>query len=241
MTASTAADAGPRPSVGHVLQPDRQVPPGRRRAAGLQRRSSPFRGRTSGLPRTTPLAIIDVSGRRWVWAPVGRRPLGAQPARCRPRDRSPCAAGRKRSGDRAGPDASASRSFATSCGPSREACRSVSRSSASSTASISTIRWKRPRAEASSNSTRLDLEAIYSVASPTSQRVGRGSSSGSNCSMPMGPGRPNTAVGVSRKTAYGEGPAVGAFGPAARPSAISSGHVSLVTKTSTTRRSSSAS
>src|SRR5262245_1578395 len=29
------------------------------------------RGRTSGLPRTTPVAIIAVSGRRWVWAPWG--------------------------------------------------------------------------------------------------------------------------------------------------------------------------
>jgi deazaflavin-dependent oxidoreductase (nitroreductase family) len=29
------------------------------------------RGRTSGLPRTTPVAIITVSGRRWVWAPWG--------------------------------------------------------------------------------------------------------------------------------------------------------------------------
>jgi deazaflavin-dependent oxidoreductase (nitroreductase family) len=29
------------------------------------------RGRTSGLPRTTPLAIIAVSGRRWIWAPWG--------------------------------------------------------------------------------------------------------------------------------------------------------------------------
>jgi deazaflavin-dependent oxidoreductase (nitroreductase family) len=28
-------------------------------------------GRTSGLPRTTPLAIIAVSGRRWVWSPWG--------------------------------------------------------------------------------------------------------------------------------------------------------------------------
>ena len=28
-------------------------------------------GRTSGLPRTTPVAIIEVSGRRWVWAPWG--------------------------------------------------------------------------------------------------------------------------------------------------------------------------
>jgi deazaflavin-dependent oxidoreductase (nitroreductase family) len=30
-----------------------------------------IRGRKSGLPRTTPLAIIAVSGRRWVWAPWG--------------------------------------------------------------------------------------------------------------------------------------------------------------------------
>jgi deazaflavin-dependent oxidoreductase (nitroreductase family) len=29
------------------------------------------RGRTSGLPRTTPVAIIAVSGRRWIWAPWG--------------------------------------------------------------------------------------------------------------------------------------------------------------------------
>jgi len=30
-----------------------------------------IRGRTSGQPRTTPVAIIDVSGRRWVWSPWG--------------------------------------------------------------------------------------------------------------------------------------------------------------------------
>ena len=30
-----------------------------------------IRGRKSGLPRTTPLAIIEVSGRRWIWAPGG--------------------------------------------------------------------------------------------------------------------------------------------------------------------------
>jgi deazaflavin-dependent oxidoreductase (nitroreductase family) len=28
-------------------------------------------GRTSGVPRTTPVAIISVSGRRWIWAPWG--------------------------------------------------------------------------------------------------------------------------------------------------------------------------
>jgi deazaflavin-dependent oxidoreductase (nitroreductase family) len=30
-----------------------------------------IRGRTSGLPRTTPVAIIAVGGKRWVWAPWG--------------------------------------------------------------------------------------------------------------------------------------------------------------------------
>jgi deazaflavin-dependent oxidoreductase (nitroreductase family) len=30
-----------------------------------------IRGRTSGLPRTTPVAIIAVASRRWVWAPWG--------------------------------------------------------------------------------------------------------------------------------------------------------------------------
>ena len=30
-----------------------------------------IRGRKTGLPRTTALAIIEVSGRRWVWSPWG--------------------------------------------------------------------------------------------------------------------------------------------------------------------------
>ena len=29
------------------------------------------RGRKSGVPRTTPLAIIEIDGRRWVWSPWG--------------------------------------------------------------------------------------------------------------------------------------------------------------------------
>src|SRR5262245_4766337 len=37
----------------------------------LQNRLVTIRGRTSGAPRTTPLAIIEVSGRRWVWSPWG--------------------------------------------------------------------------------------------------------------------------------------------------------------------------
>lgn len=30
-----------------------------------------IRGRKSGLPRTTPVAFINVDGRRWIWAPWG--------------------------------------------------------------------------------------------------------------------------------------------------------------------------
>jgi deazaflavin-dependent oxidoreductase (nitroreductase family) len=30
-----------------------------------------IRGRTSGLPRTTALAIVEADGRRWVWSPWG--------------------------------------------------------------------------------------------------------------------------------------------------------------------------
>jgi deazaflavin-dependent oxidoreductase (nitroreductase family) len=30
-----------------------------------------IRGRKSGLPRTTPLAVVEVGGRRWIWAPWG--------------------------------------------------------------------------------------------------------------------------------------------------------------------------
>jgi deazaflavin-dependent oxidoreductase (nitroreductase family) len=29
------------------------------------------RGRKTGVPRTTPIAIISVGGRRWIWAPWG--------------------------------------------------------------------------------------------------------------------------------------------------------------------------
>jgi deazaflavin-dependent oxidoreductase (nitroreductase family) len=30
-----------------------------------------IRGRTTGIPRTTPLAIIEKDGRRWIWSPFG--------------------------------------------------------------------------------------------------------------------------------------------------------------------------
>lgn len=30
-----------------------------------------IRGRKTGIPRTTPLSVIEISGRRWVWSPWG--------------------------------------------------------------------------------------------------------------------------------------------------------------------------
>lgn len=30
-----------------------------------------IRGRKTGIPRTTPLAVIEIDGRRWVWSPWG--------------------------------------------------------------------------------------------------------------------------------------------------------------------------
>jgi len=30
-----------------------------------------IRGRTTGIPRTTPLTVIEIGGRRWVWSPWG--------------------------------------------------------------------------------------------------------------------------------------------------------------------------
>ena len=86
-----------------------------------------IRGRTSGLPRTTPVAIIEVAGRRWVWAPWGDvhwvRNLRAAGARDDHR-------ARPRGGGHARPSwtrPSESRSSATSWVRSRGACRSVVR------------------------------------------------------------------------------------------------------------------
>ena len=30
-----------------------------------------IRGRKSGVPRSTPVAVIELDGRRWIWAPSG--------------------------------------------------------------------------------------------------------------------------------------------------------------------------
>jgi hypothetical protein len=62
-----------------------------------------IRGRKSGLPRTTPLAIIEVGGRRWVWAPWGEVPMGAQSARRRLRDYRDAWPDGRSNRDRAGP------------------------------------------------------------------------------------------------------------------------------------------
>lgn len=71
----TAGTAG---ALGRARVP-RYVPFFNRFARRLLRAGTPMgpnvlvtiRGRTSGQPRTTPLAIVEHSGRRWIWAPFG--------------------------------------------------------------------------------------------------------------------------------------------------------------------------
>ena len=79
------------------------------------------RGRKSGLPRTTPLAIIDVAGRRWLWSPWGdvqwvRNLRAAGSATITVRGR------RRTSRSRSWTGRSESRSSATSWVPSRGTC-----------------------------------------------------------------------------------------------------------------------
>ena len=118
MTARTT-DAARVPRLVTVLQPDRQGRSWRPACPLGFNGLLTIRGRTSGLPRTTPVAIIDVSRPALGLGPVGRRPLGPQPARRGPRDdhRPPPEGGRQR--DRARPDPAASRSSATSWARSR--------------------------------------------------------------------------------------------------------------------------
>ena len=54
--------------VGPGLRSGRATPP--HRPLGPNRLLT-VRGRSSGMPRTTPLAVIEDAGRRWVWAPWG--------------------------------------------------------------------------------------------------------------------------------------------------------------------------
>ena len=62
-----------------------------------------IRGRKSGLPRTTPLAIIEVGGRRWVWAPWGEVQWVRNLRAFRPRDHRRGRPERRSKRDRAGP------------------------------------------------------------------------------------------------------------------------------------------
>ena len=62
-----------------------------------------IRGRKSGLPRTTPLAIVEVGGRRWVWAPWGEVQW-VRNLRAAGRATLSVRAGKKKSRDRARPD-----------------------------------------------------------------------------------------------------------------------------------------
>ena len=109
-------------------------------------------------------------------AGVGSGPPGARStgcATCAPPAARPItvAAGRKRSVRPSWTRRSESGSFATSSVPSREASRSVSGSFASSMGSISTVRWKRPRVDASSSSTQCASGQPRSRASQSSARI----------------------------------------------------------------------
>ena len=104
------------------------------------------RGRKSGMPRTTPVAIIAASGRRWVWAPWGEVQWV----------RNLRAAGRA--------TISAWGTFAISSLRSHGASRSAPSSSASWTVSISTIQWQRLRVALSSNSTQCDEASLWDEA-----------------------------------------------------------------------------
>jgi deazaflavin-dependent oxidoreductase (nitroreductase family) len=75
MTETVAATAGPQQRA----RVPRYVPFFNVFARWLLRAGTPMgpnalvtiRGRASGQPRTTPLAIVEDSGRRWIWAPFG--------------------------------------------------------------------------------------------------------------------------------------------------------------------------
>ncbi len=80
MTARTAGTTGPDPtSSSKGRAAPRWVTLPKPIVTRLLRAGAPLgfnglitiRGRTSGIPRTTPIAIIEVDGRRWVWAPWG--------------------------------------------------------------------------------------------------------------------------------------------------------------------------
>ena len=148
-----------------------------------------IRGRKSGLARTTPLAIIEVGGRRWVWAPWGEvqwvrnlRAAGRATIAVR---------GRKQDVSATELDPTQRVGFVRDIlGPhARGITHSGSGSFVSSMVSISTIRWRRPRADVSSNCTQLEDD-----------RRRRGTSGGRR------PGRPGPAAGHSTHTGRPLGP-----------------------------------
>ena len=111
-------------------------------------------GRKSGLPRTTPVAIMPVAGRRWVWAPWGEvhwvrnlRAAGRATITVRGRTEDVTATELNPT-QRVG-------FFRDVLGPVARASRSESASSASSTGSISTIRWAPPTVASCSSSTHI--------------------------------------------------------------------------------------
>jgi hypothetical protein len=96
-----------------------------------------------------------------VWSgPPGARSTGCAICALPAARRSPCAAGKKKYERPSWTRRSELGSFATSLVLSRDPSRSGSGSFASSMGSISTIRWKRPRVELSSNSSHFDRRRL---------------------------------------------------------------------------------
>ena len=112
-----------------------------------------IRGRKTGQPHTSAVAIIDVEGRRWVWCPWGdvnwvRNLRVAGEATITVRRQSEVVRARELDPtERLG-------SSATSSGRSRAGCAAASGSSARSTASTSRTRSQRQTADACSSSRR---------------------------------------------------------------------------------------
>jgi hypothetical protein len=102
-----------------------------------------IRGRKSGMPRTTPVAIIQLAGRRWVWAPWGEV-NGCAICALRAAPRSRRAAGAKKSARPSSMRRSESHSFATFSFPLRDAHHSVPCSFGSPMVSTSMILPKWP-------------------------------------------------------------------------------------------------
>ena len=171
-------------------------------------------GRTTGMPRTTPVAIIvDGSGRRWIWAPWGDvqwvrnlRAAGRATITVRGRREEVTAIEQDRDQRLV--------FFRDTCRRSPGASRSVSASSGSSTGRTSRTQWPPPTAARSSSSGRPSDGAAAASGrrrshAPRSGRSGRSRRRPGAIRRPPGTARPARA-------GSGRGPAAAATGRTGR-------------------------